>query len=311
VDDARLLLALGEDLPGAVTVSPESGILIAPATAGVSGERLHLSSLAGAQLKMSVVRSGERLTLPAQGSSGELIAKLPERTFENLCENEYLMMRWAAAAGLEVPAVELVPASRIPQIFETVLEPSSLVYLVTRFDRGDAGVKIHIEDFAQVVDVPPALRDRGATYDTIAVLLNELTGEDGVMEYIRRLVAMVLMGNTDAHLKNWSLIYRDGYTPQLSPAYDLVSSTVYRRLALGALTFSLGGEKAPNRVDLECFRRLADAAGVAEEAVVETAAGTAEAMAQAWPDIRREDGGLFPALAEHIDARMAKHPLLP
>lgn len=107
------------------------------------------------------------------------------------------------------------------------------------------------------------------------------------------------------------MIYRDGHTPQLSPAYDLVSSTVYRRLAFGALTFSLGGERAPNRVDLECFRRLADTAEVATEAVVEVAAGTAEAMAQAWPDIRREDGGLFPALAEHIDTRMAKHPLLP
>jgi serine/threonine-protein kinase HipA len=160
--------------------------------------------LAGAQLKMSVIRSGERLTLPASGSSGELIAKLPERAFENLCENEYLMMRWAAAAGLEVPAVELVAAGRVPQIFETVLEPSSLVYLVTRFDRGHSGVKVHIEDFAQVTDVPPALRDRGATYDTIAASLNGLTGEDGVMEYVRRLVAMVLMGNTDAHLKNWS-----------------------------------------------------------------------------------------------------------
>src|SRR5215470_11639847 len=121
---------------------------------------MHLSSLAGAQLKMSVIRSGERLTLPARGSSGELIAKLPERTFENICENEYLMMRWAAAAGLEVPAVELVAAGRVPQIFDTVLEPSSLVYLVTRFDRGAAGVKIHIEDFAQVTNAPPALRDR-------------------------------------------------------------------------------------------------------------------------------------------------------
>jgi len=314
LDDARLLLALGEDLPGAVTVSPvdipESGLLTAPATTAVREDRMHLSSLAGAQLKMSVIRSGERLTLPARGSSGELIAKLPERTFENLCENEYLMMRWAAAAGLEVPAVELVAAGRVPPIFETVLEPSSLVYLVSRFDRGD-DVKIHIEDFAQVVDVPPALRDQGATYDSIAASLNELTGEDGVMEYVRRLVAMVLMGNTDAHLKNWSLIYRDGHTSQLSPAYDLVSSTVYHRLALSALTFSLGGEKAPNQVDLECFRRLADAAGVAAEAVAEVAAGTAEAMAQAWPDIRREDGGLFPALAEHIDAHIAKHPLLP
>jgi serine/threonine-protein kinase HipA len=303
LDDARLLLALGEDLPGAVTVSPvdipERGLLTAPAVAEVG------------QLKMSVIRSGERLTLPARGDTGGLIAKLPERAFENLCENEYLMMRWAAAAGLEVPAVELVTAARIPPIFEAVVEPSAPAYVVTRFDRGTGGVRIHIEDLAQVADVPPALRDRGATYDSIAATLNELTGGADLVEYIRRLVAMVLMGNTDAHLKNWSLIYRDGHTPRLSPAYDLVSSTVYRRLALSTLTFSLGGEKLPDQVDLDCFRRLAVAAGVAEETIVDTATSAAEAMAQAWPEVRRADGGLFPALAEHIDRRLAKHPLLP
>ncbi len=314
LDDARLLLALGEDLPGAVTVVPldvpESGILIAPAVATVSAEGMHLSALAGAQLKMSVIRVGERLTLPAEGGSGGLIAKLPERTFESLCENEYLMMRWAAAAGLEVPDVDLVAAGRVPQIFDAVVEPSSLVYVVTRFDRGPDGAKIHIEDLAQVADVPPVLRDRGATYDTIAALLNEITDEASVLEYVRRLVAMVLMGNTDAHLKNWPLIYRDGHTPRLSPAYDLVCSTVYRQLAIGALTFPLGGERMPGLVDLNCFRRLAGVAGVAEESVVDVAAGAAEAMATAWPEIRRADGGLFPSLADHIDTRLAKHPLL-
>jgi hypothetical protein len=44
---------------------------------------------------------------------------------------------------------------------------------------------------------------------------------------------------------------------------------------------------------------------------VDTATSAAEAMAQAWPEVRRADGGMFPALAEHIDRRLAKHPLLP
>lgn len=53
------------------------------------------------------------------------------------------------------------------------------------------------------------------------------TGEAGVREFIRRLVFNTLIGNADMHLKNWSLIYRDGRTPELSPGYDFMSTTVY------------------------------------------------------------------------------------
>lgn len=46
-----------------------------------------------------------------------------------------------------------------------------------------------------------------------------------VQEFVRRFVAFILMGNTDAHLKNWALLYPDGVTPQLSPLYDPVCVT--------------------------------------------------------------------------------------
>lgn len=321
LDDARLLLALGEDLPGAVTVHPidvpQSGILVMPPTAEIEAERMHLSALAGAQPKMSLIRDGERLTLPARGESGDVIAKLPERAFDKLCENEYLMMRWATVSGLEVPRVELVAPGSVPPIFDTIVTPSSPIYMVERFDRGERGTKIHIEDFAQVLNVAPALRDatqlpggREVSYDRIAIVINELTGPSGVIDYVRRLVAMTLMGNTDAHLKNWSLIYRDGHTPKLSPAYDLVCSTIYKQLSYSALTFALGGETMPNLVDVSCFYRLAEAVGVDPHIVVDAASAMAQTMVEAWPDVRLADGELFPALVKHIDDRLARHPLL-
>ncbi|MFI6030572.1 type II toxin-antitoxin system HipA family toxin [Amycolatopsis magusensis] len=312
LDDARLLLMLGADLPGAVSVRaldvPEEGVLIPPNKPEVDAGGLHLSALAGAQPKMSLIRSGERFTLPGRGQTGELIAKLPDRAFDRLCENEYLMMRWAAACGLDVPEVELRPVSRVPQIFDSVLDEEAMVYLVQRFDRA-GNRRVHIEDLAQVADLPPALRDRNATYEGIGALVLALAGDDSFDEYVRRLVAMVLMGNTDAHLKNWSLRYADGRTAKLSPAYDLVCSSVYRSLRHAPLTFPLGGERTSTRVDLDCFRRLADTTEVSADRVSGLVLETAARMVESWQIIRTERK-LFPSLIDHIDQLLARHPLL-
>lgn len=194
LDDARLLLNVGSDLPGAATVEPvdvpADGVLVDAAAVRVDGAGLHLSALAGAQLKMSVLRDGQRLTLPATGESGGWIAKLPDRTFPDLAENEYLMMRWAAAAGLDVPAVDLVRAAGVPDIFDTRLEPDSAIYVVERFDRTPGGGRVHIEDLAQVTNRPPIDRDpKDVSYDGIGRLVRGLTGDAGFVEYLRRLVA--------------------------------------------------------------------------------------------------------------------------
>jgi serine/threonine-protein kinase HipA len=55
-------------------------------------------------------------------------------------------------------------------------------------------------------------------------LLNELSSRPAqdVAEYLNRFVAFILMGNTDAHLKNWALLYPDAKQPVLSPIYDPV-----------------------------------------------------------------------------------------
>lgn len=164
VDDARLLLSLGADLPGAAVVEPvdlpDAGVLVDPAQATLDDGGLHLSALAGAQLKMSVLRDGMRLTLPAAGESGGWIAKLPDRLFPGLPENELLMMRWAAASGLDVPA-------GIPALFDTQLDPGASVYVVERFDRGPNGRRIHLEDFAQVTGRLPIHRDQADSYEAI------------------------------------------------------------------------------------------------------------------------------------------------
>lgn len=310
LDDARLLLTLGSDLPGAAIVEPvdipPGGVLVEPASVRVDGGGVHLSALAGAQLKMSLLRDGERFTLPASGESGGWIAKLPDRAFRGLAENEFLMMRWATVAGLDVPEVDLLPAAGVPDIFDARLEPGAAVYVIERFDRTRGGGRVHIEDLAQVTGRLPVHRDRDATYDGVGRLIRSVAGDDSYIEYLRRLVAMVLMGNADAHLKNWSIWYPDGRTTRLAPAYDLVCTTIYKTVET-SLTFTLGGQRRSELIGMDEFRVVAEAAGFPTETAADVVRETAEKLLVAWIQIRREK--LFPELIEHVQSRLARHPL--
>jgi len=101
-----------------------------------------------------------------------------------------------------------------------------------------------------------------------------------VLEYTRRLVFAVLIGNADAHLKNWSLMYPDGRTPKLAPAYDLVGTIPY--IPADRLALSLADTKVFGEVDLKRFRRYAEKAGLPVRLVVQTARETAERVRDLW-----------------------------
>lgn len=104
-------------------------------------------------------------------------------------------------------------------------------------------------------------------YESLALQVLTYCGEDDLRQFVRRLVFMVLSGNADAHLKNWSLIYPDGRTPRLSPAYDQVATIAYedydRELAL-----PFGGSLEFAAVSRAGFRRLAAALRRDPEALV-------------------------------------------
>jgi serine/threonine-protein kinase HipA len=99
---------------------------------------------------------------------------------------------------------------------------------VERFDRSPLG-RVHVENFAQVLGVPAEHKYRGGTYTDIAAVLLSLPacGEAAVHELLRRLTVNELLGNSDAHLMNLGVIYRDGRTAELSPAYDVVALCLY------------------------------------------------------------------------------------
>ena len=117
-----LLAALGADLSGAVTVVPltSGGHPVEPqkdadrASVDRLDDEVLRFSLAGIQLKFSaVLESSGGLTIPAHGVGGSWIVKLPSTQFENVPENEYVMLELARAVGITVPNVRLVSVSDI------------------------------------------------------------------------------------------------------------------------------------------------------------------------------------------------------
>lgn len=313
VRDFTLLLRLGSDLPGAVTVHSTAELgddQIEDDEPGLQQPDHPIRhSLAGVQLKYSI--HGDHLTFPASGDGAWWIAKLPDRSLKDLSLNEYLTMRWLKAAGMNVPRTQLVPASSIDGIPDGLVDPNERVYLIERFDRSVGG-RIHTEDFAQVADVGAKFKynDSGVTYDSMGNAINGLLGTSGYLEYVERLVAMLVVGNTDAHLKNWALIYADGRSPALSPIYDFHSLTVYTRYRYVPLALSFNGEGMATAIDDDCFRMLAEHSGFDAERTLDTVHEAVNRLRSAWSgELRTETEATFPALARHFASRLDTLPI--
>ncbi len=305
VREFKLLELLGEDLPGAVEIAPLEGRGMLPEAGehearGRTAEQPYRFSLAGVQLKFSALaESTGGLTVPAKGVGGDWIVKLPAQNFANVPENEWAMLHWAGEIGIPVPQTRLVPLNRIAGLPDLGMLSGNSALAVERFDRAGAR-RIHIEDFAQVYNVFPDEKYTKVSYANIANMVWTLTGEPGLVDFIRRLVFTIVIGNGDMHLKNWSLIYRDGRTPELSPAYDFVSTIPY--LPDDRLALNLSGEKRLSAITLGHFKKLTQKAGLPEFLVLSTVRETVEATLEKWLENKLNYG-----LPDEILQRIERH----
>jgi serine/threonine-protein kinase HipA len=309
-----LLWALGEDLPGAIVVRGPDGEDLPPpegdgddAPAHASAEAALRFSLAGVQLKFSAVGKAKGgLTIPVTGVGGDWIVKLPSTRFVGVSENEFSMMTLARAVGIDVPEIQLLGLDQIAGLPEGVGRLEGAAYAIRRFDRPDGGGRVHMEDFAQVLGVYPEDKYNKATYRLIAKILWLETGEAGVAEFIQRLVFNALIGNADMHLKNWSLLYADGLTPTLSPAYDFVSTLGYIPDDKAALKVARTARWDGFNVDELTY--LAGKAGLPERLVLKTARDMVSAFRESW---MRERAHLpLPAgVADVVDGQLNLVPL--
>src|SRR5208283_534313 len=143
-------------------------------------------------------------------------------------------------------------------------------------------------------------------FDMLVTQVADLMGSDAAMDLIRRIVFNIGIGNGDMHAKNCSVIYRDGRTPSLAPAYDYLSTVVY--MPDDDTGMNLAGRKAFGRVDLERIGRLAAHARLSTRIAAREASDMVGRMRDVWPTIK-ETLPLVDEQRAAITAHMESVPL--
>ena len=250
-DTAGEFRELSDDEAGAVLDNLEKR----PLDIGEEGLRI---SGAGAQDKLiACIRDG-RVLLPLNGTPSTHIIKTEIRNYPGSVENEWYSMSLAAACGLSVAESGIVVIGGRRR------------FVSTRYDRmqADGRVKrLHQEDFCQMLGIDPKRK-----YETLGGpgivasfrLLRELSvSAADTLEFIDRLIFNFLVGNGDAHGKNFSVLYKDGVAT-LAPMYDVMSTAVYpevgRRMAM-----KIDDEYAFKWITIGKFVRMAEKIGVSEK----------------------------------------------
>jgi len=273
-----LIAQLGGDLPGALIaepVAPEKipvGVLehrshIEPIPRKVADDRPHFS-LAGVQLKFSMRRTNDRFMVSRQDELGEWIVKTPSTRHRDVPANEFSVMRMAAMAGVDIPDTALVTLDQMENLPPINLPSEQYAYAIRRFDRDEQRHRVHTEDFAQVLFKYAHEKYGTANFEEIGKVLYRFTGHGlaNVQQMARRLLVNILLGNGDAHLKNWSLIYPDQVTAELAPAYDIVYTQAYIP-GESELSLNLAGNKNWYTMKLEHFESWSRSVGAPWRAV--------------------------------------------
>lgn len=310
-DDLGLLAVAAADLPGAVTLreAPGGPLPLSPdenggvESAEIPNGRLHFS-LAGLQLKFSMLREAERYVLPGRDRFGDWIVKLSSRQVPGLVENEHAMLEWARAAGFEVPETRLPTAAELEALVDYV-EPDIRALALRRYDRSGLR-RLHQEDFAQVMGKRPANKYDSTFDDLVAAAVNVLGAEAGE-ELLARLVLMIATGNADAHLKNWSLLYPDGIRPVLAPLYDQVATIAWPRFDR-ELAMKIRGLKQFNQITRQLLWSILDDESRASDVIADSVIRLRRAWHEANPaaemlaehrEALREHWQTVPVLREH------------
>lgn len=277
-NDYGLLERIGGDCAGAVSLHPGNGDMQAgpgsyrqlspdklnaiiaelpqrPLLAGEKGIRL---SLAGAQKKLPVFFDGQNFHLGYGNAPSNYIIKPAIENLDGTVENEAFCMALAHGIGLDVPP------SFIHQHGET------RVFVIKRSDRvaiSDTTMRLHQEDFCQALGIPPEYKYESEGGPALAACFGLLrrtsvrSGKD-VLSLLNWVIFNFLIGNSDAHGKNISLLLLpEG--PQLAPFYDLLSTRIYAHYGLTeGLAMKIGGESDPGAVRKRHWVQFAEEIGV-------------------------------------------------
>lgn len=302
-NDFAMLEQIGGECAGAVTFLPEGTALPEdddryrdldetelakilrelprrPLMAGADGVRL---SLAGAQDKIAVRLDNGKISIPRGSAPSSHILKPAIATFEGVVFNETFCLALAREIGLDA-----APA--------TIARTEDIDYLlVERFDRhpgeNEKIARLHQEDFCQGLGIPSEIKYQSEGGPSLADCFNLLreTSSAPVVD-LRALLDAVLfnliIGNHDAHAKNFSLLYLPDRSTRLAPLYDLVCTVFYPELTK-KMAMKIGGEGKSNLVFPKHIARFAKDAGLAAPPTLARVAALAKAISEAIPNIEK------------------------
>lgn len=325
-DDFALLDAIGGECAGAVTFMPvgsqppdadrgdvewlDEPQLLAlldelprrPMLAGRAGVRL---SLAGAQDKLPVVFDGRQIGLPKDGRPSTHILKPPIQAIRDSVLNEGFCLALADAMQLATAQARI----------HTIADRH--VLLVTRYDRGfDANgrpARVHQEDFCQALGVVPEMKyqneggpDLGACFE----LLRRMTRPSApqILRFLDYVVFNALVGNHDAHAKNFSLLYANA-TPTLAPLYDVLSTAVYPNLT-PKMAMKLGGKYKFAEVQARHWAQFAEDAGLSKAQARKRILLLAKALPMTARRLRKTETFANQPLIERIVTLIEQHATL-
>ena len=196
-------------------------------------ERAGKMSVQGVQAKLSALLRPGKGEFEIVDRDGRYILKPPSLDYPELPENEDLTMRLAALAGIEVPRHGLIRG-----------RDGSLTYFVKRFDRAGRNRRVPQEDFAQITGAGRETKYESSMEKVAAIVNTRCTFPTlEKAKLFERTLFSFLTGNEDMHLKNFSLLKREGQA-ELTPAYDLVNSTVAMGNAAEEMALPIRGKRS-------------------------------------------------------------------
>lgn len=202
-------------------------------------------SLQGVQPKLSAILKIKEGRFELVDQHGKYILKPQSEYYPELPENEAITMSLAATIGLEIPLHGLVYS-----------KDNSMTYFIKRFDRKGRHGKVPMEDAAQLLQFT---RDTkyNSSMEQVAKMLTDFCTFPRLeaIKLFKLTLFNFLVGNEDMHLKNFSLVTRDKKIT-LSPAYDLINTTIAQKNTREEIALPLNGRKSHlKKADFDYFAK--------------------------------------------------------
>lgn len=250
----------------------------------LAGEEDIRISAAGAQNKLMISFINKNIALPLKGTPSTHIIKPMIKGFKETVHNEFFIMNLAKLVGLPVPDAQIIWIKDVP------------FYVVERYDRTldsfDNISRLQQEDFCQALKIVPEIKyenEGGPTLSKCFSLLDDriklgrMAGMNKIV-LLKGIIFNFLVGNGDAHGKNFSILYKKEHE-QLAPFYDLLSTVIYTDYKKSKMAMKIDEKYKFEDIFMRHFESLGDAIHMRKDFVRKQVMITAQSTLEKSSDL--------------------------